>query len=67
LTGGKAIERGLMSHCVSTTQLAARLGLTAEVCDPLRQVAANECIRDASQLHAYASSLSGPQFDGAKS
>ena len=38
LTGGRAIERGLMSHCVSTTQLAARLGLTAEVCDPLQQV-----------------------------
>jgi len=38
LTGGRAIERGLMSHCLSTTQLAERLGLTAEVCDPLRQV-----------------------------
>jgi HD-GYP domain-containing protein (c-di-GMP phosphodiesterase class II) len=38
LTGGRAIERGLMSHCLSTTQLATRLGLTAEVCDPLRQV-----------------------------
>jgi HD-GYP domain-containing protein (c-di-GMP phosphodiesterase class II) len=38
LTGGRAIERGLMSHCLSTTQLAARLGLPAEVCDPLRQV-----------------------------
>ena len=38
LTGGRAIERGLMSHCLSTTQLAGRLGLTAEVCDPLRQV-----------------------------
>jgi HD-GYP domain-containing protein (c-di-GMP phosphodiesterase class II) len=38
LTGGRAIERGLMSHCLSTTQLAGRLGLAAEVCDPLRQV-----------------------------
>ncbi len=38
LTGGRAIERGLMAHCLSTTQLATRLGLTAEVCDPLRQV-----------------------------
>jgi HD-GYP domain-containing protein (c-di-GMP phosphodiesterase class II) len=38
LTGGRAIERGLMSHCLSTTQLATRLGLTEEVCDPLRQV-----------------------------
>jgi HD-GYP domain-containing protein (c-di-GMP phosphodiesterase class II) len=38
LTGGRAIERGLMSHCLSTTQLAGRLGLNAEVCDPLRQV-----------------------------
>ena len=37
LTGGRAIERGLMSHCLSTTQFG-RLGLTAEVCDPLRQV-----------------------------
>jgi HD-GYP domain-containing protein (c-di-GMP phosphodiesterase class II) len=38
LTGGRAIERGLMSHCLSTTQLATRLGLAAEVCDPLQQV-----------------------------
>ena len=38
LTGGRAIERGLMAHCLSTTQLAGRLGLPAEVCDPLRQV-----------------------------
>jgi HD-GYP domain-containing protein (c-di-GMP phosphodiesterase class II) len=38
LTGGRAIERGLMSHCLSTTQLAMRLGLPAAVCDPLRQV-----------------------------
>jgi hypothetical protein len=29
---------GLMAHCVTTTQMAGRLGLSAEVCDPLRQV-----------------------------
>ena len=38
LTGGRAVERGLMSHCLTTTQMAGRLGLTAEVCVPLRQV-----------------------------
>jgi HD-GYP domain-containing protein (c-di-GMP phosphodiesterase class II) len=38
LTGGRAVERGLMSHCLTTMQMADRLGLTAEVCDPLRQV-----------------------------
>jgi HD-GYP domain-containing protein (c-di-GMP phosphodiesterase class II) len=38
LTGGRAVERGLMAHCLTTTQLAGRFGLTAEVCDPLRQV-----------------------------
>jgi HD-GYP domain-containing protein (c-di-GMP phosphodiesterase class II) len=38
LTGGRAVERGLMSHCLATTQMAGRLGLPAEVCDPLRQV-----------------------------
>jgi len=38
LTGGRAVERGLMSHCLTTTQIAGRLGLAAEVCDPLRQV-----------------------------
>ncbi len=38
LTGGRAVERGLMSHCLTTTQMAGRLGLPAEVCDPLRQV-----------------------------
>ncbi|HEY5990533.1 MAG TPA: HD domain-containing phosphohydrolase [Streptosporangiaceae bacterium] len=38
LTGGRAVERGLMSHCLTTTQMAIRLGLPAEVCDPLRQV-----------------------------
>jgi len=38
VTGGKAVERGLMSHCLSTTQMAERLGLGENVCDPLRQV-----------------------------
>src|SRR5215475_10209116 len=38
LTGGRAVERGLMSHCLATTQMATRLGLPPEVCDPLRQV-----------------------------
>ena len=38
LTGGRAVERGLMLHCLTTTQVAARLGLAAEVRDPLRQV-----------------------------
>ena len=38
LTGGRAVERGLMAHCLSTTQMARRLGLPDEVCLPLRQV-----------------------------
>jgi HD-GYP domain-containing protein (c-di-GMP phosphodiesterase class II) len=38
LSGGRAIERGLMSHCLTTTQMADRLGLTSDVCDSLRQV-----------------------------
>jgi HD-GYP domain-containing protein (c-di-GMP phosphodiesterase class II) len=38
LTGGRAVERGLMSHCLATTQMARQLGLPADVCDPLRQV-----------------------------
>lgn len=38
VTGGKAVERGLMSHCLTTTQMAERLGLGENVCDPLRQV-----------------------------
>ena len=37
VTGGKAIERGLMSHCLSTAQMAERLGLGDEVCEPLQQ------------------------------
>jgi HD-GYP domain-containing protein (c-di-GMP phosphodiesterase class II) len=38
LTGGRAVERGLMAHCLTTAHMAGRLGLDAEVCDPLRQV-----------------------------
>lgn len=38
LTGGRAVERGLMSHCLTTTQMADRLGLNADVSDSLRQV-----------------------------
>jgi len=38
VTGGKAIERGLMSHCLTTAQLAERFGLGTDVCEPLQQV-----------------------------
>ena len=38
VTGGKAVERGLMSHCLTTVSMAERLGLGGTVCDPLRQV-----------------------------
>lgn len=38
VTGGKGIERGLMAHCLTTAQMAQRLGLGAEVCDPLLQM-----------------------------
>jgi len=38
VTGGKAIERGLMSHCLTTARMAERLGLGPEVCGPLQQV-----------------------------
>lgn len=37
-TGGKGIQQGLMSHCLTTAQMAERLGLGADVCDPLRQM-----------------------------
>lgn len=37
-TGGKAVERGLMSHCLTTARMAERLGLGPDVCDPLQQV-----------------------------
>lgn len=38
VTGGKGIERGLLSHCLTTGRMAQRLGLGAEVCDPLQQM-----------------------------
>src|SRR5262249_14954343 len=38
LTGGRAVERGLMSHCLTTATMAGRLGLDAGVSDPLRQI-----------------------------
>ena len=37
-TGGKGIRRGLMSHCLTTAQMAERLGLGAEVSEPLQQM-----------------------------
>ncbi len=37
MTGGKPVERGLMSHCLSTVLMAERLGLGEEVCGPLQQ------------------------------
>lgn len=36
--GPKAIERVLLSHCLTTARMAERLGLGDEVCDPLQQV-----------------------------
>lgn len=38
LTRGAAIERGLINHCLSTAQMARRLGLSDDVCDSLQQV-----------------------------
>jgi HD-GYP domain-containing protein (c-di-GMP phosphodiesterase class II) len=38
VTGGKAIERGLMSHCLTTARMAERFGLDDRVCEPLQQV-----------------------------
>jgi HD-GYP domain-containing protein (c-di-GMP phosphodiesterase class II) len=38
LSGGHAVRRGLMAHCVSTAHMAARLGLGSQVGDSLRQV-----------------------------
>ena len=39
VTGGKNIERGLMSHCLTTSRMAERLGLDDhQVCQPLQQV-----------------------------
>lgn len=38
VTGGKNVERGLMSHCLTTASMAERLGLDDSVCRPLQQV-----------------------------
>ncbi len=38
VTGGAAVERGLMSHCLSTARMAERFGLGGAVCDSLQQV-----------------------------
>jgi HD-GYP domain-containing protein (c-di-GMP phosphodiesterase class II) len=38
LTGGSAIARGFMNHCLTTARMAERFGLGDEVCDPLLQV-----------------------------
>lgn len=37
-TRGQAVRRGLISHCISTAQLADRLGLGPDVRDPLKQM-----------------------------
>jgi HD-GYP domain-containing protein (c-di-GMP phosphodiesterase class II)/DNA-binding CsgD family transcriptional regulator len=37
VTGGKGVERALMSHCLSTAQMAQRLGLGTDVCSALQQ------------------------------
>jgi HD-GYP domain-containing protein (c-di-GMP phosphodiesterase class II) len=38
LTGRRAVERGLMSHCLTTARMAERFGLAGDVCGPLEQV-----------------------------
>lgn len=39
VTGGKGIQQGLMSHCLTTARLAERFGLDGDdVCRPLQQV-----------------------------
>lgn len=38
LTGGKAVQRGLMSHCLTTARMAERFELGEDVCGPLQQV-----------------------------
>src|SRR5258706_7613037 len=37
-TGGKAVPRGLMSHCLTTARMAERFELGDDVCQPLHQV-----------------------------
>lgn len=36
-TGGRPIQQGLISHCLSTALMAERLGLGEDVCAPLKQ------------------------------
>jgi len=38
VTGGRGVEETLLSHCISTGQMATRLGLGPEVSRPLQQV-----------------------------
>ena len=38
VTRGQAVQRGLMSHCISTARLAEQLGLGADVQEPLKQM-----------------------------
>lgn len=38
VTGGKAVQRGLMSHCLTTSRMAERFELGEDVCGPLHQV-----------------------------
>jgi HD-GYP domain-containing protein (c-di-GMP phosphodiesterase class II) len=37
VSGGKGVERALLSHCLTTAQMAERLGLGTDVCDALQQ------------------------------
>lgn len=37
-TGGAALARGFINHCLTTARMAERLGLGDEVCNPLQQV-----------------------------
>lgn len=38
VTRGQAVQRGLMSHCISTAVLAERIGLGVNVQEPLKQM-----------------------------
>src|SRR5438552_5949984 len=37
VTGGKGVERALLVHCLTTAQMAERLGLGTDVCGALQQ------------------------------
>jgi HD-GYP domain-containing protein (c-di-GMP phosphodiesterase class II) len=37
-TRGQAVQRGLLSHCISTARLAEQFGLGPDVCGPLKQM-----------------------------